>query len=160
MSPRGERAGQPDPEASGAGVPVPDVQGPDAQGLDAQAPAGGAATGPARSTPRPLPTRSWEMTSEEQDMMVRFRRDFLSLLDSRVAKIEALVLQQQMEPAHVALLSLESSSAMVGRTALSAVVKELRLALGQEEPEQLDLLLARLAREAEDARRQLEGSGG
>jgi hypothetical protein len=95
--------------------------------------------------PKPLPSRRWEMTSQEQDMMDRFRRDFLELLDGRVAKIEKLVLTGQLEPAHVALLSLESSSAMVGRTELAGA-------------DELDTLLAQLLQDAETARRQLEGT--
>lgn len=108
--------------------------------------------------PRPLPSRRWEMTSQEQDMMDRFRRDFLELLDGRVAKIEKLVLTGQLEPAHVALLSLESSSAMVGRTELAGAVRRLRSVLVTAGPDELDALLAQLLRDADTARRQLEGT--
>lgn len=106
--------------------------------------------------PRPRPSRRWEMTSQEQDMMDRFRRDFLALLDARVAKIEKLVLTGALEPAHVALLSLESSSTMVGRTELAAAVGRLRSVLTTAGPEELDALLAQLLEQSETARRQLE----
>lgn len=92
-------------------------------------------------------------------MMARFRRDFLDLLDGRVAKIEKLVLTAQLEPAHVALLSLESSSAMIGRTDLAAAVRQLRSALTQARPDELDQLLAELLRHADTTRQQLEASG-
>lgn len=89
-------------------------------------------------------------------MMARFRRDFLDLLDSRVVKIDKLVRAGQYEPAHVALLSLESSSAMIGRTELAAVVRRLRSALSHASPEELDDLVAAVHRDAETARQQLQ----
>lgn len=92
-------------------------------------------------------------------MMDRFRRDFLDLLDGRVAKIEKLVQTAQLEPAHVALLSLESSSAMIGRTELVAVVRQLRHVLTEAAPEELDALLAQVLEQAENARHDLESGG-
>jgi hypothetical protein len=97
------------------------------------------------------------MTPQEQDMMACFRQDYLDLLDGRVATIERLVLQHEVEPAHVALLSLESSSAMVGAGALAAAVRHLRTALDVAGPEELELLTARMAVEAAEAARQLGG---
>ncbi len=91
-------------------------------------------------------------------MMSRFRRDFLDLLDGRVAKIEKLVLNAQLEPAHVALLSLESSSTMIGRVELAAAVRQLRSVLTQAGPDELDALLAEVLRHAQAARKQLETS--
>ncbi|WP_375424169.1 hypothetical protein [uncultured Friedmanniella sp.] len=105
--------------------------------------------------PKAPPSRRWDMTSQEQDMMDRFRRDFLDLLDGRLAKIEKLVLTAQLEPAHVALLSLESSSTMVGRAELSAAVRRLRSVLTSAGPAEIDGLLAQLLEQAETARREL-----
>lgn len=67
------------------------------------------------------------MAALENDvMMARFRRDYLALLDVRVlAIVEALDAGRDMD-AHVALLSLESSSSMIGASALAEVVAELR----------------------------------
>ena len=104
---------------------------------------------------RSVPSRHWEMTDQELDMMARFRRDFLDLLDGRVAKIEKLVRSAQLEPAHVALLSLESSSAMIGRADLAAAVRRLRSALAQAGPDEVDELLADVRRHADTARQQL-----
>ncbi len=92
-------------------------------------------------------------------MMTRFRRDFLELLDGRVAKIEKLVQTAQLEPAHVALLSLESSSAMIGRNELVAAVRQLRQGLTQAGPEEFDALLGQVQEQAEAARRDLESGG-
>ena len=111
---------------------------------------------PAQHAPRPAgPTREWQMTPQEQDMMACFRQDYLDLLDGRVATIERLVAQHEVEPAHVALLSLESSSAMVGAAELAAVVRELRGALDGAGADELEALTARLAVEAAAVARRL-----
>ena len=69
-------------------------------------------------------------------MMARFRQDYLDLLDGRVATIERLVTQRETERTQVALLSLESSSAMVGASELADAVRRLRLALDTAAPEE------------------------
>ena len=101
------------------------------------------------------PTREWQMTPQEQDMMACFRQDYLDLLDGRVATIERLVADHEVEAAHVALLSLESSSAMVGAAELAATVRQLRTALEAAGTEELETLTARLALEAADTARRL-----
>jgi len=111
-------------------------------------------------TPTPMsasssPTRRWEMTTQEQDMMSRFRQDYLDLLDGRVAKIRRLVDGSQVEPAHVALLSLESSSTMLGLLELAAAVRRLRSALPHECDDELDRLLGDVAERAGRAYGQL-----
>ena len=73
-------------------------------------------------------------------MMVCFRQDYLDLLDGRVATIERLVAHQEVEPAQVALLSLESSSAMLGAGDLVAAVRRLRTALDVASAEELETL--------------------
>ena len=111
---------------------------------------------PAQHVPRPAgPTREWQMTPQEQDMMACFRQDYLDLLDGRVATIERLVAHHEVEPAHVALLSLESSSAMVGAAELAAAVRQLRNALDAAGAEELETLTARLALEAGEVARRL-----
>jgi hypothetical protein len=111
---------------------------------------------PAPQAPRPaVPTREWQMTAQEQDMMACFRQDYLDLLDGRVATIERLVASHEVEPAHVALLSLESSSAMVGASELAAAVRGLRTALDVADPDELEALAARVAGEAAEVARRL-----
>lgn len=90
-------------------------------------------------------------------MMACFRQDYLDLLEARVTKIERLIADRQLEAAHVALLSLESSSAMVGATALTAVVKELRSAMEHGDVEDLDAQTTRVLVEADEARKHLAG---
>ena len=107
-----------------------------------------------------VPTRRWEMTPQEQDMMDSFRQDYLDLLASRVATIRRLVMADQVEPAQVALLSLESSSAMVGAEELVAAVKQLRAALSDRGSADLDPLLDQLDDAAGAARRRLEDRPG
>jgi len=101
------------------------------------------------------------MTSSERDMMSRFRQDYLRLLDGRVATIEQLVggarmEPAQLEPAKVALLSLESSSAMLGLDDLTAAVRALRQALERDEDEELARLLRTVRERAADAHRYLD----
>ena len=107
--------------------------------------------------PRPTPpTRQWEMTEQEQDMMACFRQDYLDLLDGRVATIQRLVAADQVEPARVALLSLESSSAMVGADELVAAVRQLRTALDDGHRGDLSPLSAALTGEAAAVRSRLD----
>lgn len=97
------------------------------------------------------------MTEQEQDMMACFRQDYLDLLDGRVSTIQRLVTGHDLEPAHVALLSLESSSAMVGAAELAATVRRLRTALDAATPEELEPLTAQLVAEAAEVARRLGG---
>jgi hypothetical protein len=106
--------------------------------------------------PRPTPlTRQWEMTAQEQDMMACFRQDYLDLLDGRVTTIQRLVAADQVEPARVALLSLESSSAMVGADELVAAVRQLRTALDDGARDAIGPLTAALTGEASAVRSRL-----
>jgi hypothetical protein len=97
------------------------------------------------------------MTTQEQDMMACFRQDYLDLLEGRVATIQRLVAADQVEPARVALLSLESSSAMVGAEELVVAVRRLRAALDDGAHGDPKLLTAALTGEAGTARSRLAG---
>jgi hypothetical protein len=92
------------------------------------------------------------MTAAEQDMMACFRQDYLDLLGGRVSTIQRLVSAGHVEPARVALLSLESSSAMVGENELATVAKRLRVALAEGSGSGLDALMAQLVADAESVR--------
>ena len=52
--------------------------------------------------------------AEHDAMMARFVHDYLELLDHRVSSIRSHLEQRNFMTAHVALLSLESTSVMVG----------------------------------------------
>jgi len=93
-------------------------------------------------------------------MMTRFRRDFLALLDARVARIGHLVADRQPDAAQVALLSLQSSSAMVGAAELAALAGQLRSALGEAQQDELVELLLQLDAAAAVARSALESTTG
>lgn len=81
-------------------------------------------------------------------MMIRFRQDYLDLLDGRIATIQRLVARQEVEPARVALLSLETSSTMVGAVELAGSGRLLRAALGTADADDLGALSARLVADA------------
>lgn len=100
------------------------------------------------------------MTSAERDMMACFRADYLQMLDGRLEGIVRLLAAQQFEAAHVTLLSLESSSGMLGAAALVDAVKRLRAALEQEHFDQLGTLTDAMIAEAEQVRGQLGGRAG
>jgi hypothetical protein len=68
-------------------------------------------------------------STDDDAIMARFVRDYLGLLDQRVAVIKAEVESRNDLTAHVALLSLESSSAMVGEKELASLVRLLRSAV-------------------------------
>jgi hypothetical protein len=68
-------------------------------------------------------------SAEDDAIMARFVRDYVGLLDERVALIKAEVESRNDLTAHVALLSLESSSAMVGERELASLVRLLRSAV-------------------------------
>lgn len=101
------------------------------------------------------PTRHWDMTVQERDMMARFRQDYLDLLDGRVRKIGRLVALAQVEPAQVALLSLESSSTMLGLTDLAEAVRRLRAALSDDDDDGLTRLHGDVVEQAARAHHQL-----
>lgn len=113
---------------------------------------------PAQHAPVPAaPTRHWQMTPQEQDMMARFRQDFLDLLPGRISSIRAQVRRREAGPARVALLSLESSSAMVGAAELAGVTGQLRRALATATVEELATLMDQMAEEADQAAVRLAG---
>ncbi|GAA1431931.1 hypothetical protein GCM10009616_20150 [Microlunatus lacustris] len=135
------------------GLSSGDPSAPPSGRQDAPSPASASATRPT------APTREWEMTVQEQDMMACFRQDYLDLLDGRVATIQRLLGEHEVEPAHVALLSLESSSAMVGARELATAVRRVRTALDGATPGELEPLTAQLVAEAAEVARQLGGPG-
>lgn len=70
------------------------------------------------------------MTPGDDDaMMSRFVADYLSLLNQRVITIQAQLRAGNDVTAQVAMLSLESTSTMVGAGEMARIVGELRNAL-------------------------------
>jgi hypothetical protein len=74
------------------------------------------------------------MTSGEDDaIMARFVADYLALLDQRILLIQAHLKAGNFLTAHVAMLSLESTSTMVGAHELAGAVGALRAALDRRD---------------------------
>lgn len=95
---------------------------------------------------------------EHDAMMARFVRDYLELLDHRVSSIRHHLEQRNFMTAHVALLSLESTSVMVGAGRLAQAAGQLREAVEQGERETVPALLAEVTAEAGRTRHELTGA--
>jgi hypothetical protein len=81
-------------------------------------------------------------------IMARFLVDYLALLDQRVLTIRAYLNAGNVTTAQVAMLSLESTSTMVGATALAKTVSLLRAALERGDRAVYPELSAAMEREA------------
>lgn len=90
--------------------------------------------------------------AEHDAMMARFVHDYLELLDHRVSSIRSHLEQRNFMTAHVALLSLESTSVMVGAHALADAAGRLREAVEKGDRDTLPSLLAVVTAEAERTR--------
>jgi len=75
-------------------------------------------------------------------MMAAFLRDYLDLLDGRLDAIRECLRSGEAEDARVAVLSLESSSGMLGEAELVDHLRELRLRLETAAPSEQEGLLA------------------
>ena len=87
--------------------------------------------------------------ADEQAMMVRFVVDYLDLLDTRMSTIKTHIASGDDMTANIALLSLESSSSMVGARELATVVGLLRGAVERRERQHLSALVQAMTNEAE-----------
>lgn len=118
------------------------------------APVGRAALGSvgARDGYRP---GSHALSAEDEAIMARFVRDYLELLDHRVDSIAHHLESGGFLTAHVALLSLESTSFMVGAPDLADAAKRLRLAVEEGDRGRAGELLAAVRGEADRARAML-----
>lgn len=93
--------------------------------------------------------------AEHDAMMARFVHDYLELLDHRVSSIRSHLEQRNFMTAHVALLSLESTSVMVGATGLAQAAGRLREAVEEGERDTIAALLAEVGLEADRTRQEL-----
>ena len=97
------------------------------------------------------------MTTREDDaMMARFVRDYLALLDDRVRAIATELESGNDLTTHVALLSLESTSAMVGEKELAKIVGVMRTAVERGQRSGLPALMEAMTAEADRVRDRLE----
>lgn len=88
--------------------------------------------------------------------MDRFGVDYLELLDGRLLAIRRCMVDSDVEGARIAVLSLESSSKMLGATELAGRLTELRSQLMTGPTPQLNALLALVEAAAESFRHQLQ----
>jgi hypothetical protein len=96
--------------------------------------------------------------AEHDAMMVRFAHDYLELLEHRVSSIRHHLEHRNFMTAHVALLSLESTSVMVGAERLAQAAGRLREAVERGERDSVTVLLEQVGAEAEQARSDLAGT--
>lgn len=90
--------------------------------------------------------------AEHDAMMTRFVHDYLELLDHRLSSIRHHLEHRNFMTAHVALLSLESTSVMVGAGPLAVAAGRLREAVEKGEREEVAALLSEVVAEADRAR--------
>ena len=91
--------------------------------------------------------------------MDRFVADYLELLDGRLLAIRSCMIDSDLEGARIAVLSLESSSKMLGADVLAARLNELRSQLTLGPTPQRNALLALVEVAAAAFRRELESAG-
>jgi hypothetical protein len=92
---------------------------------------------------------------EDDAIMARFVRDYLSLLDERVATITAQLESGNDLTAHISLLSLESTSSMVGAKELASLAGLLRGAVERNQKHVVPALVLAMTKEAARVHQQL-----
>jgi hypothetical protein len=115
-------------------------------GGGAASPAG--ADGTAQSVPEPSGSGAPDVDSEDAVIWAHFVRDYLLLLDERVATIRQRLDSGDERGADTALMSLQATSAMIGANELVAVVSRLRAMVGQRLHDELPDLAETLVAEA------------
>ena len=98
--------------------------------------------------------------ADHDAMMSRFVHDYLELLDHRVSSIRNHLEQRNFMTAHVALLSLESTSVMVGADRLASAAGRLREAVELGERDTVGVLMDQVGAEADRTRHDLGQSQG
>ncbi len=91
--------------------------------------------------------------------MDRFVADYLDLLDGRLLAIRSCMIDSDLEGARIAVLSLESSSKMLGADVLAGRLNELRSQLTLGPTPQRNALLALVEVAAAAFRHELESAG-
>ena len=102
---------------------------------------------------------SWTETGtpglQDDAIMARFVRDYLGLLDDRVATITAELESGNELTAHTSLLSLESTSSMVGAKELAGIAGLLRGAVERKQRNVVPGLVQAMTMEAVKVHQQL-----
>lgn len=92
---------------------------------------------------------------EDDAIMARFARDYVELLDARIAAIKTGIDSRNDLTANVSLLSLESASAMVGEKELATIVRLLRSAIERGQRALVPALVTAMSVEALAVRERL-----
>lgn len=92
---------------------------------------------------------------EDDAIMARFVRDYLALLDERVATITAQLESGNDLTAHISLLSLESTSFMVGAKELAKIAGLLRGAVERQRRHVIPALVMAMTKEADSVHQEL-----
>ena len=112
---------------------------------------GGGSVSAPREAPGPvaLPTLEENVSAvEDTAIMARFVRDYLELLDQRVTTITDQLESGNDLTAHISLLSLESTSSMVGAKELAKIVGLLRGAVERGQRSMVPALVTAMTAEA------------
>ena len=111
----------------------------------------GGSVSAAQQRPGPVTSVTTEesvATLEDTAMMARFVRDYLALLDERVNAISCQVESGNDLTAHISMLSLESTSSMVGAKELAKIVGLLRGAVERGQRSTVSALVTAMTAEA------------
>ncbi len=84
-----------------------------------------------------------------------FVTDFLALLDDRLSSLRGLISRRRVEDSVTALLTIETSSLMIGADELATAATRLRLVVSEQRAEPLTPLLAELDDAATQTKRDL-----
>ncbi|MFT4167445.1 MAG: hypothetical protein QM650_19590 [Microlunatus sp.] len=111
-----------------------------------------------QSGPAPAAADRFVALDPGQDAMEQFLTDYLQMLDGRLDAIRRCLADSDLEGARVAILSLESSSLMLGRNPLAVSLGVLRAQLDLSSSEQRRTLLTSVEQAATGFRADLERS--
>ncbi|MGI8457696.1 MAG: hypothetical protein ACR2LI_06255 [Propionibacteriaceae bacterium] len=84
-----------------------------------------------------------------------FVTDFLTLLDDRLRSLHVLISQRRLEDSVTALLTIETSSLMIGADELASAATKLRLVVSEQRSDPLTPLLVELEDAAAQTKRDL-----
>jgi len=93
---------------------------------------------------------------EDDVIMTRFVRDYVDMLDDRVGAITSSIEVGNDMTAHVAMLSLESTSVMIGEKELAKIVGLLRSAIDRGHQAVVPALVTAMSAEAVLVRARLD----
>lgn len=139
--------------ADAVGCPGTAQPGGTGEPLPAAEPVGSVGGLPA---PAPAAADRFVALDPGRDAMAQFVTDYLQMLDGRLDTIRHCLADSDMEGARVAILSLESSSLMLGRNPLTASLAELRAQLDLSSATQRHALMSAVEHAATTFRADLE----